>query len=80
MNKKTTRSRQPKPTITPIANALRDAIRASGWTQAELSRRTGVNQPAISVFMNGGSLMLDTAERLALALNLQLKPRNGVKE
>lgn len=51
---------------------LREAIRTSGKTCYQLARETGVSKQAISLFMNGGNIRLDKANRLCHAVGLKL--------
>ena len=57
-------------TMTPLAVDLRPLRRKRGWTQHELARRSGVDQPTISRIENGHTrgVGLGTIERLAHAL------------
>ena len=71
MTKMKKRVRNPRPKKTPLADALRKAIYDSGLSQAEISRRSGVQQAGLSVFLSGRGITLDTAERLIETLKLQ---------
>lgn len=51
---------------------LRDAIKDVGLTQYVLAKTTGIPQGALSKFMNGGDLRLQTFNKLAHALGFDL--------
>lgn len=55
-----------------LADQLREAIRRSGLSQYEIARRSGVAEPRISVFMNGGDMRLTNAGKIARLLGLKL--------
>lgn len=58
-----------------LATVLREAIDTSGKTQYQLAQETGIDKSALSRFVSGErGLTLDTAAKLAAALNLELKP------
>ena len=57
----------------PASEVVRDAIRASGLTIRELSRRTGVEPSVLSRFLNGQvGISLTTFEKLAPELGLRV--------
>jgi len=58
--------------MTPLALDLRPLRLERGWTQQELARRSGVDQPTISRIENGHTrgVGLGTIERLAYALGV----------
>jgi len=58
--------------MTPLALDLRPLRHQRGWTQHELARRSGVDQPTISRIENGitRGVGLGTIERLAHALDV----------
>ena len=58
--------------MSALAVDLRPLRRGRGWTQHELSRRSGVDQPTISRIENGVTrgVGLGTIERLAHALGV----------
>jgi predicted XRE-type DNA-binding protein len=58
-----------------LADELREAIRRSGLSQNELAKLSGVPQPRVNVFMNGGDMKLRSAGKIAKLLGLTLKPR-----
>jgi predicted XRE-type DNA-binding protein len=58
-----------------LADELRDAIRRSGLSQNEVARLSGVPQPRVNVFMNGGDMKLRSAGKIARILGLTLKYR-----
>ena len=47
-----------------LADQVRDFLRASKVSQHEIARETGIKQPSLSKFMNGGSLKIETLEAL----------------
>jgi transcriptional regulator with XRE-family HTH domain len=51
----------------PISIRIKDLRRALGWSQAEVSRRTGIRQATISAIENGQTkgIDFDTLEALA---------------
>ena len=55
-----------------LAAILRQAIKDSGLTQHALAEKSGVPQPRISGFINGGTLQLDYTGKLMDALGLKL--------
>ena len=55
-----------------LAEVLRTAIRECGISATELASKTGVPQPTITRFLNGADMMLQTAQRIAAYLNLEL--------
>lgn len=60
-----------------LAEQLRQMIRDSGLSQAEICRRAEVDAAAVSRFMNGErGLSLETLERLAMVLGFDLVPRS----
>ena len=57
-------------------NELRKAIIESGYTQNQLSELSGVHRAQINRFVNGErTLTLESAERIAEVLKLELKPK-----
>jgi len=58
-----------------MADLLRAKIRASGLSAAKLGKETGVTQQAISVFLRGKDIRLDTAQKLADYFGLTLKEK-----
>ena len=56
--------------MTPIALRLKELREVNGWSQAELARRSGVNQSAISRLESGDtqSVSFENLERLARAV------------
>jgi transcriptional regulator with XRE-family HTH domain len=62
-----------------LARQLRVAREASGLTQADVSRATGIAAPNLSTIENGKvDIRLSTLERVldALQMDIQLVPRN----
>ena len=47
-----------------LAEQVRELLRASKVSQHEIARETGIKQPGLSKFMNGGSLKIETLEAL----------------
>ncbi len=54
-------------TMTPIHIRIREVRQALGWSQVEVSRRTGIRQATISAIENGQTkgIDFDTLEALA---------------
>jgi len=48
-----------------LPEILRDLIRKSGLTLSEISRKTKIPQPRLTVFMQGKDIRLLTADKLA---------------
>jgi len=49
-----------------LSDTLRDKVTASGTSQNQIARESGVNQASLNLFMNGHrDLRLQTATRLA---------------
>jgi len=60
-----------------LANKLREAIKKSGKTQAEIAALSGVSQSVISSFTSGKqSLSIEKAEKLALAIGYKIRLAN----
>ena len=62
------------------ADQLRAVIRESGWSANELAKFTGVPQPTITRFLNGGDMMLSTAEKLSAFLAEKPKPTPEMRD
>jgi transcriptional regulator with XRE-family HTH domain len=76
--KSRSRSRQPQPG--DAASVVRRAIRESPFSLAELGRRTGVNQQAISNFAHGHfGMLLATFEKLRHELGLEVTRTDDTK-
>ena len=59
-----------------ISEVLRKAMDSSGLSNAELSRAAGITPATMSRYRRGlHVLRLDTADKLAEALRLELRPR-----
>ena len=64
-----------------LMDAIEDAIKAKGWTQAEAAKALGVTQPRVSALMRGkiGMFSLDSLINMLTALGLkvdiQIHPR-----
>jgi len=63
----------PRRELRSLADQLRDAIRESGLTHYALAKRAGTTPTVIDKFMDGKDVRLETADRLAHALRLQLQ-------
>lgn len=64
--------------LTPLTDGLRELIRQSGMSTYELAARSGVDDAVISRFVRGErTITMDTADRLAVALKLQIVRRPG---
>ncbi len=58
-------------TLQKIQAKLSDAIKNSGYTQVELSKRIGVKHPQISCYIHGKKMpALDTFARLIAVLDV----------
>ena len=55
-----------------LSDRLRRAIEECGRSRYEISRRSGVDQAALSRFMAGGSLKLESIEKLAPVLGIEI--------
>lgn len=55
---------------------IRQRIVETRITQIEIERRSGLAQPAISKFVNGGGLQAHNIERVARAVGLHFLPIN----
>jgi N6-adenosine-specific RNA methylase IME4 len=55
-----------------LAEQVRDLLRNSALSQHQISRETGITQPGLSKFINGGSLKLETLEVLLDYLQLAI--------
>ncbi len=51
---------------------IRESVDGSKLSRYEIAKRSGVDQAALSRFMNGGSLRLESIERLCPVLGLRL--------
>ena len=58
--------------MTPITIRLRELREGRGWTQHELSKRTGIRRATLSAIENGQtkSIDFDILEKLAKALQV----------
>ncbi len=61
-------------TMKTVSEQLREAIKGSGLSQAELSRAAGVPESGLSRFMDGQELRIGNVDRLCRTLGLVLKP------
>jgi transcriptional regulator with XRE-family HTH domain len=59
-----------------LGTALVNAIRASGLSQSELARRSGVSRVKLNRWLNdpGRTMNLRTASKLCVVLKLELSP------
>lgn len=57
-----------------LMDAIEDAIKAKGWTQAEAAKALGITQPRVSALMRGkiGMFSLDSLINMLTALGLKL--------
>ncbi len=55
-----------------IHEAIRQRRISLGLSQAEVARRSGLQQRQVSVFERGGDVTLNTLKRLAQALDMEL--------
>lgn len=56
-----------------MADVLRQKIRDSGLSANRLGKETGVTQQAISVFLKGKDIRLETAQKLVDYFRMALK-------
>ncbi|HEY1601742.1 MAG TPA: helix-turn-helix transcriptional regulator [Pirellulales bacterium] len=64
----------------PIGDVLRAAIIASGISQADLARATGVEQSSISRFLGGKDIGLRKAGHIATHLGMELVMTSDTEE
>jgi transcriptional regulator with XRE-family HTH domain len=65
----------------PLGDALRQAIKDSGWSYNEFRRRALVDQAQLSRFMQGGrDLTVAVAGRICLVLGYELTRTGPVRE
>lgn len=55
-----------------IADVIREAVRRSELTRYEIAKRSGIDQAALSRFVRGGSLRIESLEKLCPVLGLRL--------
>jgi transcriptional regulator with XRE-family HTH domain len=58
---------------------LRQAIVRCGLTRYEIAKRSGVSQATLSRFVAGGSLKLESVDRLIDVLGLEVRPKSKRK-
>ncbi|MFZ2490739.1 MAG: helix-turn-helix transcriptional regulator [Thermoanaerobaculia bacterium] len=66
-----------------LAEQLRAAIEASELSRYEIAKRTGLSQAALSRFMAGASLYVETLEKIAGALGIEVtlsKPKAAARK
>jgi plasmid maintenance system antidote protein VapI len=66
-----------------LADQLKQAVAATGKSVSAIARESGVPQPVLHRFVTGErGLLLDTADRLAAYLELELRaaPRENANE
>ena len=56
----------------PLSEQLRRAVRESELSRYQIWQQTGILQSVLSRFVNGGSVSLDTVDKLAELLGLEL--------
>lgn len=66
----------PEPRKQPdrLSNTLRRAILEDGRTMYEIAKAIGIEPDSLYRFQQGKDMRLDTADRLAKALGLELQP------
>jgi transcriptional regulator with XRE-family HTH domain len=57
-----------------LGNVLRETIRASGLTQQQIARDTGIKQPALCRFLRGASIKVETVSLLFDYFGFQVVP------
>jgi len=57
-----------------IGNQLREAIHSDGRTIYEIAKAIGIEPDSLYRFQQGKDIRLDTADKLAAELGLELKP------
>jgi transcriptional regulator with XRE-family HTH domain len=62
-----------------LTDALRRAILTSKLSRYEIAKRSGVTEASLSRFAAGGSLRLETVDRLLDVLGLEIKPKTKAK-
>lgn len=62
-----------------LPKVLRDEIERQQLTQYAIARETGIKQPSLSRFLNGGSLKIETAALLLEYLGYDLVERRKSK-
>jgi transcriptional regulator with XRE-family HTH domain len=55
-----------------IADVIRDAVLQSELTRYEIAKRSGIDQAALLRFVRGGSLRIESLEKLCPVLGLEL--------
>jgi len=56
---------------------IRKAVKNSGLTMYAVAKAADVAYPRLHGFMHGGGISLHNAERLAMAVGLELQPVKG---
>jgi DNA-binding Xre family transcriptional regulator len=62
-----------------ITTRLRRAIESSDRSRYALAKESGVSESTLCKFMAGGSLRLDSVDRLCDVLELELTPKRKTK-
>lgn len=62
-----------------VAERVREARRARGWSQSELATKAGVSRPTVARIEGGQHVLMGTLERVAqvLELDVALLPPNS---
>lgn len=55
-----------------IADVIRDAVVRSDLSRYEIAKRSGIDQAALLRFVRGGSLRIESLEKLCPVLGLKL--------
>lgn len=55
-----------------VADVIRDAVLHSELTRYEIAKRSGIDQAALLRFVRGGSLRIESLEKLCPVLGLKL--------
>lgn len=55
-----------------VADVVRDAVLQSELTRYEIAKRSGIDQAALLRFVRGGSLRVESIEKLCPVLGLEL--------
>lgn len=58
--------------MTSLSDQVRQAIRTSGLTPYRIAKETGVSEPTLSRFLNGGTIRLALVDRIAELLGMRI--------